>query len=123
MNKDKEIKKLTPYGYICLICNWDWGKTFQLVNKEGTSTCSYSIENENKNRLIIHGLYVDEEFRRNGIGNLLIDFSETLAKNIGNITDMCLRPAKKEFIKQWYIRKGFSKEDKNNCLHKYISNE
>lgn len=97
-NKDKEIKKLAPYGYVCLIYDWDWGKTFQLVNKEGTATCSYSIENENKNRLIIHGLYVDEEFRRNGIGNLLIDFSEILAKNIGNITDICLRPAKKSLL-------------------------
>ena len=70
------------------------------------------IYKKNPRELFLSNLYVKEQYRKNGLGRELLDYSQKAAKKLG-IKRLVLKVVRNTWMKDWYLRYGFLEDDDN----------
>ena len=85
---------------------WKWGKSFYLIEEDGTATISVSITNEEPEQAYFSALSVYEPRRNEGRGRKMILSAIDIAKENG-CKYAYLMADKDSFVFEWYKRLGF----------------
>ena len=96
---------------------WCWGKTHTIVIRNGHGFVNVSIENDNPQIALIHGVSVTEDYRKLGTGRTLMMEAEAEAAEMG-ASRVCLATEPGSWMESWYRRLGyeFNSYDENNLI-------
>lgn len=101
---------------------WKWGKSFYLIEEDGTATISVSVTNDEPEQAYISGLSVLKGHRRKGLGTMFMNMALVEAKSLG-CKYAYLMADKDSFVFEWYKRMGFKyyghKQDDNGFVPMY----
>lgn len=84
-----------------------WGFILLIETKDKIGNCAVYQYHDSRHDLYICGLEVQTEHRIKGIGNKLLSFCETAARDLG-VTKTLLWVDKQSWMREWYNRKGYS---------------
>ena len=102
---------------------WKWGKSFYLIEEDGTATISVSITNDEPEQAYLGALSVYEPRRNEGRGKKMMCLAMNIARDNG-CKYAYLLADKDSFVFEWYKRMGFKyyghKPDENGFVPMYI---
>ena len=62
---------------------------------------------DDKKTIYLSNVFVDEEHRREGFGNSILNVADKIAKKM-NADSICLKVKRESFVHEWYKRYGYS---------------
>ena len=62
---------------------------------------------DDKKTIYLSNVFVDEERRKEGIGNSILNAADKIAKKM-NADSICLKAKQDSFVHEWYKRHGYS---------------
>lgn len=87
---------------------------YDISDKQDRGSIRLWIEYKNHSELFLSNLIVSESYRKNGLGQKLLNYSEIAAKKLG-IHRIALKVVRNSWMENWYKRNGF--------IEDYIWNE
>ena len=67
----------------------------------------YRYDDDKKKTIYLSNVFVDEERRKEGIGNSILNAADKIAKKM-NADSICLKVKRESFVHEWYKRHGYS---------------
>lgn len=113
------IKRIDVMTFSTIVCPWIGHKAFVVISEDMMATCRVHIYEDEPHVAVISDLYVDAAARGKGKANEMLSFCETLAKS-QNCSEVQLRSDNDDWVRQWYMRKGFEIESTQVWLKKNI---
>ena len=89
---------------------WYWGESYNIILNNGNGIVRLSIDNTDSSNGYIDGLSVVEKKRNKGLGDILLNECEDLAKNLKLEKLYIFAEKNNNFTFDWYKRKGFIKD-------------
>lgn len=80
--------------------------TFRLIRKAFLGL-RYIVTMTIKKTIYLSNVFVDEERRKEGIGNSILNAADKIAKKM-NADSICLKVKRESFVHEWYKRHGYS---------------
>ena len=77
-----------------------------IMTSEGEGTCIVTLDEEIKSCAMLYRLNVEERYRRNGYGKMLLNEAENEARRLG-ASVVSLSAKKGSFMLDWYQRSGY----------------
>ncbi len=101
------MEESVPENFIYIHKGTEWGHTIFFTEKSGKSMGQLYWYEDDFGSCFFSGLFVNEEFRRQGNGKMLLSVLQRVAIGFG-FTTIILKVKKKSFMYDWYKREGFS---------------
>ena len=99
-------------------CNYWWGKSYQIITKDGKAVVDLQFNNEYDDGFI-SCLTVSEDIRRKGVGTELVKFVEQLTKDKGrDYAGLYVDKDRPEML-DWYVRMGYKVQEDYDDEHYY----
>ena len=101
-------------------------KSTLIVLNNGVGVCSVGVDDEITTSASIYSLSVEEEHRRKGYGNRLLEEAENEARRRFGAKNTYLWAEKDKFTASWYQRKGYTplySDDKYITLYKELKGD
>ncbi len=110
------LSTIVGRGFILHTSESEWGSSVLIMEKNGKAFCRTYWFNDNTSTIYFDWLSVNENERRNGIANELLNAHIEVAKIFE--VETCLWVKKETWLYKWYKRKGYTdyknyKEEKN----------
>ena len=88
------------------ICNWDSQTSIVVTSDDGNASCGVHVFDTEKNVAVVSDLYVQESCRNKGYATAMLDYCVEIAKSQG-CNEILLRSDNDDWVREWYMRKGF----------------
>lgn len=85
----------------------DFGKVWYIDSPDCSFRFAMYRYDDDLETVYVSNIFVDEEKRGNGLGNMILDTATSMSKELGAKT-MCLKVKKDSFAHQWYMRHGYT---------------
>lgn len=111
------------HDYICHYNEWWWGKTYQIITKDGYGTVEIQFDDSYPSIAFIKGLSVYKSKRKQGIGTELINWCNNFAIEKGYPFLQLSVNKEQDWLVNWYKTLGFvtiMKDDHEYTMLKQI---
>ena len=86
----------------------DFGNVWYISsNPKGIFRFAIYRYDDDKKTIYLSNVFVDEERRKEGIGNSILNATDKIAKKM-NADSICLKVKRETFVHEWYKRHGYS---------------
>ncbi len=100
-------------------CPWSDYTVIAVMSQDNMSSCRIYIYPDEPHVAVISDLYVDEKVRGQGRATELLDYCAEIVKPL-KCTEIQLRSDTDDWVRQWYLRKGFEVISSQVWLRKNI---
>jgi GNAT superfamily N-acetyltransferase len=84
----------------------DFGTRWFIDDKDNILRFALYVYDDDPTTLYLSNVFVSENYRQRGLGNIILKMADEIAKSHGADTLM-LKVLKKSFVHNWYERHGF----------------
>ena len=85
----------------------DFGKIWYVNSSDNAFRFAVYRYDDDLDTVYLSNVFVSEKRRGNGLGNVILNSAESIAKNMGAKT-ICLKAKKNSVVYDWYARHGYT---------------